>query len=147
MFLPLFILISFLSILLYVLFLPFACVFGWLLLCRVWIESEDTGKDLLFVEADSDQSREWIPQIMPLVAERGMFLNYSRREAWDRWSLPVQLFDIFGPHPVPQSFTKHYLPSVVIFRKFRRPGKFNFGSRSKASEATLERLRSELAED
>jgi hypothetical protein len=42
---PLFVFIYYLSILLYILFLPLAYVYGWLLCSQVWIEWKKQGKD------------------------------------------------------------------------------------------------------
>jgi hypothetical protein len=143
--LPVIVLISVLSILLYVMLSPLIYLYGLLLCSKVWIEWEREGKDVLIVQADSIHSREWMSRILPLVGGRAVLLDYSQRDRWERWSLPVQLVEIFGPHGVPERFTVHSLPAVILFRKLRRPEKFFFGGRSKNCEEKIERLRAALA--
>ena len=141
---PVFVLISILSILLYVMLSPLIYLYGLLLCSKLWIEWDREGKDALILQVDSEHSREWMSRILPLVGGRAVLLDYSQRERWDRWSLSVQLVAIFGPHGVPERFTVHSLPAVILFRKLRRPEKFLFGDRSK-NEEKIERLRAALA--
>jgi len=143
--LPVFYAIFVLSILLYVALSPLSYLYGWLLCPMVWIEWEKQGKDVLVVLADSKHSEEWTARILPLIGDRAVFLDYSQRERWDHWSLPAQLFEIFGPHGVPERFTVYSLPAVIVFRKFHRPRKVTFGERSKDLEEKIEQLRAALA--
>ncbi|MGB6473592.1 MAG: hypothetical protein WBF04_05865 [Candidatus Sulfotelmatobacter sp.] len=142
---PVFVLINVLFILLYVMLSPLIYLYGFLLCSKVWIEWEREGKDVLVLEADSKHSRECMSRILPLVVGRAVLLDYSQRDRWDRWSLPAQLVEIFGPHGVPARFTVHSLPAVIVFKKLRRPEKFLFGGRSKNFEEKIERLRATLA--
>ena len=142
---PFFYLIFFLSLLLNVLLSPFAYMYGLLLCSRVWIEWAEQGKDTLVVHADGPHSDEWMSRIRPVIGDRAIFLNYNEHDQWDRWSVPAQLFEIFGPQAMPASFRRHSLPSVIFFRRLHRPKKFSFGERSKECEAKLEQLRAELA--
>ena len=102
---------------------------------------------MLVVHMDSEHSEEWMSRLSPLIGNRAVTLNYSHQDRWDRGSLPVQLFELFGPHPIPESFREHYLPAVVLFRGLRRPEKFTFGEGSKDREEKLERLRATLELD
>jgi hypothetical protein len=82
--------------------------------------------------------------LSPLISNRAAHLNWTQRKSWERWSLPVQLFELFGPHGKPEQFTEGSLPAVVVFRQLHRPKQFTFGSRSKDLDKKLERLREEL---
>jgi hypothetical protein len=142
---PFVFLIYYLSILLYVVFLPLAYVYGRILCTQVWIEWEKQGKDVLVVYTGAQHSEQWMSRIRELVGTRAVFLNYDDRDRWDRWSLPAQLFHIFGPHAIPDRFTADNLPAVIVFRRIKSPAKFVFGKRTKEAEARLEQLRTELA--
>jgi hypothetical protein len=80
-----------------------------------------------------------------IVETRAVFLDYGQRHQWSRWSLAVQLFEIFGPHAIPESFTRFSLPVVILLKRNRKPKKFVFGARKKDREALLDQLRSELS--
>lgn len=133
------------SIFLYVALSPLIYVYGLLLCPMVWIEWEKQGKDVLVIDAESPHSRDLMGRISPLISNRAIFLNWSQREQWNRWSLPVQLFDVFGPHGMPERFTESSLPAVIVFRRLRWPKRFTFGRRAKDLDARLEDLRSELS--
>lgn len=138
-------LVSILSILLYVVLSPLSYLYGLLLCSRVWIEWEKRGKDVLAVHSGGKHSEEWMSRIQSVVGTRAVVLNYDERESWDRWSLPAQLFQIFGPHAMPERFTPGNLPAVIVFKRLRSPKRFTFGKRSRQPEEKLERLRAELA--
>jgi hypothetical protein len=135
----------YLSVLLYVLAFPFVRLYGLLLCPAVWIEWGRRGKDVLVVDFDSAHSKEWMERILPLVGSRAVFLNYSNRDHWNGSSLENQLYEVFGPHGMPERFTVNSLPAVILFIKLRRPKVFTFGNHSKDREDKMERLRSELA--
>jgi hypothetical protein len=85
-------------------------------------------------------------RIREIVGERAVFLNYKERDRWDRSSLPVQLFHIFGPHPTSDRFMPNNLPpTVIVFRIMKAPRKFIFGNRAEEPEARLEQLGIALA--
>jgi len=142
---PFIFLVFYLPILLYVVLWPLLYVYGLLLCSRVWIEWEERGKDILVVHTDGQHSEQWMSRIRPVIGDRALFLNYSERDRWDRWSLPAQLFEIFGPQAMPENFRQYALPSVIVFRRLHRPKKFNFGKRSEDREEKLEKLGAELA--
>lgn len=144
---PCFILAFYLSILLYLVLSPFIFLYGLLLCARAWIEWDRQGKDVVLVHMAGVHSTEWLSRIFPLVGRRAILLNYDERDEWDGQSLAVQLFNIFGPHAIPERFTPHSLPAVILFKKFRLPKKFTFGERSKEREARLERLSGDLAKN
>jgi hypothetical protein len=142
--LPIVAVLFYLSILVYVVALPLAALYGLLLRPVVWIEWERRDKDVLVVDFDSAHSKEWMARILPVVGTRAVFLNYSNRDHWDRRSLEAQIFAIYGPHPIPERFMPGSLPAVIFFKRLRRPKVFNFGNHFKHHEDELERLRSEL---
>jgi hypothetical protein len=110
----------------------------------VWIEWERLGKDALVIQAGSAHSPEWMARTSPLISDRAAVLNWSERKGWDRWSLPVRMFWVFGPHGLPEQFTKATLPSVIVFRQLRQPKTFTFGTRAEDREKKIEELRAEL---
>ena len=132
-----------LSILLSIVFSPVFYLYG-LLCARVWVEREKQGKDVIVVHAASTHSLEWMVRLSPLISKRSLVLDWSQRKHWDRWSLPVQLFEVFGPHGMPERFTEFSLPSVILFPQLQKPRTFNFGERAKDLDLRLERLRAEL---
>jgi hypothetical protein len=72
-----------------------AIVLYWLVLrwrIRQWRKE---GKDLLIVFADTPSCQEWMKQISPLIGSRSEFLNWSRRDQWNRWSIGPQLFRFY----------------------------------------------------
>jgi hypothetical protein len=142
---PFFFLAFYTSILLYILFFLLAYVYGLLPCSQVWIEWKKEVKDALVVYTRGRHSQEWVPRIRDVVGTRAVFLNHDERDCWDRWSLPAQLFHIFGPHATQERFTGDNLPAVIVFKKMKAPKKFIFGKRSKDSDEKLERLRAELA--
>jgi len=144
---PIFHAILVLSIFLYVALWPLFYLYGMLLCPMVWIEWGKQGKKALVIFLDSKHSEEWMARLSPLISDRAVFLNWSEHKQWDRWSLPAQLFDVFGPHGMPEQFTRNSLPAVIVFRNLRRPKSFTFGNRSKDLEEKLDQLRAELALD
>jgi hypothetical protein len=138
---PIFYLVSVLSILLYIVLSPLIYLYGLMLCSRVWIEWAKQGKDVLVVHTDGEHTNQWLPRLRLVVGNRAVFLNYNER---DRWTLSAQLFGIFGPHAMPERFTPGILPAVMVFKRLRLPRKFTFGERSKGPEEKLEQLRSEL---
>ena len=80
-------------------------------------------------------------QILPLVQERAVVLNWSERRRWRRWSFRVHVFHYFGG-------AREFNPLVVLFRPFRRARTFRFWLPFKdwkgGYREPLERLRQEL---
>ncbi|HYM74399.1 MAG TPA: hypothetical protein VE377_00350 [Candidatus Dormibacteraeota bacterium] len=141
---PFFYLLFVLSILLYVVLSPFAYLYGLLRCCEVWIDWAKEGKDVLVIDLASDHSREWISRLKPLLGGRAVFLHWSERKGWDRRSLAPQLFEVFGPHGMPEMFTASSLPAAIVFQTLRRPKVFTFGARSKNLDEKFEQLRAAL---
>ncbi|MGB8061410.1 MAG: hypothetical protein WCF26_05930 [Candidatus Sulfotelmatobacter sp.] len=65
------------------------------LLIQIWWLPR--GKDVLLVYSDSPIWREYMSsEIMPLVRERAVVLNWSERRQWRWWSLAVSAFRSYG---------------------------------------------------
>jgi hypothetical protein len=93
------------------------------------------GKDMLLVYSDMTT------QILPLVKERAVVLNWSERKKWPKYSLSVIAFRAIGGR-------RNFNPLVVYFRPFRHAKLFRFWSAFKDSKHgdidPVERLRREL---
>jgi hypothetical protein len=113
-----------------------------LLYLLVWALWLPRGKDILFVYSDSPIWREYMAtQVLPLVQERSVVLNWSERKKWSRWSLGVAVFHHFGG-------AGDFNPLVVLFRPLRLVRMFRFRSAFKdwkrGYKEPVERLRQEL---
>lgn len=92
------------------LYLPYLVV----LYSLVWALWLPRGKDILFVYSDSPIWHEYMEtQILPLVRQRAIVLNWSARSKWSQWSLRVSVFRHFGG-------SREFNPLVVKFQLFRR---------------------------
>ena len=90
----------------------------YLLVWTLWLPR---GKDILFVYSDSPIWRDYMTsEVLPLVHERAVVLNWSERKKWERWSLGVAVFRHFGG--------REFNPLVVLFRPFRLARVFRFWS-------------------
>jgi hypothetical protein len=121
------------------LYLPYRIAL-YLLVWALWLPR---GKDILLVYSDSPIWREYVlSEILPLVQERAVVLNWSERSKWSRGSFPVHLFRAFGGH-------REFNPLVVLFRPFRRAKSFRFWLPFKdwkrGYREPVERLRQELS--
>jgi hypothetical protein len=91
----------------------------YLLVWSLWLPR---GKDVLFVYSDSPIWHEYMAtQVLPLVQERAVVLNWSERKKWRRRSLPVAVFWHFGGE-------REFNPMVVLFRPLRSARVFRFWS-------------------
>lgn len=91
-----------------------------LLYLLVWALWLPKGKDVLLVYSDSTIWREYvIENVLPLVRERAVVLNWSERRTWKKWSLAVRIFHCFGG-------AREFNPLVVLFRPFIRARIFRF---------------------
>jgi hypothetical protein len=79
-------------------------------------------------------------QILSLLRDRPLTLDYDQRDSWPRWSLPVRLFWQFGPIPLPPRFAPNYLPAVIIVEHYRWPQTLPFGNMTKEADRNLVRL-------
>jgi hypothetical protein len=104
----------------------------YLLVWTLWLPR---GKDILFVYSDMET------QVLPLVQERAVVLNWSDRKKWMTWSLGVAAFRHFGG-------LREFNPLVVLFRPVRSARVFRFWSPFKdlkrGYNAPVERLRQDL---
>lgn len=110
----------------------------------VWICWLLIGKDVLYVSSESPIWKEYMEtEILPLVAERAILLNWSARTKWRRWSLTVRVFRTFGGE-------HDFNPIVVLFRPLRRATIFRFlpafEKLKRGNRADLDRLRRDLVE-
>src|SRR5438552_19116798 len=54
------------------------------------------GKDVLVVYSDSPIWHEYMTtQIIPIIGERAVILNWSERKKWQKWPIAVHLFRTF----------------------------------------------------
>ena len=91
-----------------------------LLYLLIWLVWLPKGKDVLFVYSDSPIWHDYMTtEVMPLVKERAVVLNWSERSRWSRWSLPVHVFRSFAGE-------QEFNPLVVIFHPLRRARLFRF---------------------
>jgi hypothetical protein len=108
----------------------------------VWCLWLPKGKDALLVYSDSPIWRDFMLQeIVPLLGERAIILNWSERKQWPLWSMPTVVFRTFAGR-------REFNPMVVVFRPFHRAEFFRFWSAfkdSKHGDATaVQALRREL---
>ena len=97
-------------------------VYRALLYLLVWALWLPKGKDILFVYSDSPIWHEYMAtQVLPLVQERSVVLNWSERKQWSRWSLGVAVFHHFGG-------AGDFNPLVVLFQPLRAARVFRFWS-------------------
>ena len=111
----------------------------YLLVWALWLPK---GKDILLVYSNSPIWQEYMAtQIVPLVQDRAVVLNWSERNQWSRWSLKVAVFNHFGGG-------HDYNPLVAMFRPISRVRMFRFWSAFKdwkrGYREPVERLRQDL---
>ena len=88
----------------------------------VWVIWLPRGKDILFVYSDSPIWRDYMAtEILPLVQDRAVVLNWSERKKWRRWRLGVAVFHHFAGG-------REFNPLVMLFRPVRLARVFRFWS-------------------
>ena len=88
----------------------------------VWVIWLPRGKDILFVYSDSPIWRDYMAtEILPLVQDRAVVLNWSERKKWRRWRLGVAVFHHFAG-------VREFNPLVMLFRPVRLARVFRFWS-------------------
>jgi hypothetical protein len=137
-------LISFASIFLWVIALPVIYLYYLALSVIAWSVLSKRGKDVIVV-SNGKLDDAFENEIIPLIENRALFLNYEERGSWPRWSLAVLLFHAFGPAPIPATFLPRCLPAVILVRKLRFPSQFSFGPLVMDRATKLQSLRSSLA--
>ena len=130
-------------------FIPFAAavlVLYWLhkmaLYGLIWLLWVPRGKDVLLVYSDSPIWHDYMTtQVIPLVQNRAVILNWSERHKWSKWSFSVHVFRSFGG-------TNEFNPMVAVFQPFCRARLFRFWSAFKelkrGDKEPVTRLRLEL---
>jgi hypothetical protein len=111
----------------------------YLLVWTLWLPR---GKDILFVYSDSPIWREYMAtEVLPLMQERTVVLNWSERKKWPAWSLGVAVFRHFAG-------AREFNPLVVLFRPIRSARVFRFWPAFKdwkrGYREPVERLRQDL---
>jgi len=80
-------------------------------------------------------------QVLPMVQERAIVLNWSERNTWSLWSFRVHVFHCFAGG-------REFNPLVVLFRPFHRARAFRFwgpfNDWKRGYREPVERLRQEL---
>jgi len=113
-----------------------------LLYILVWALWLPKGKDVLLVYSESPIWHEYMTtQILPLVQQRAVVLNWSERKKWPHWSFAAALFHHFGG-------AGDFNPMVVLFKPLRRANVYRFWSAFKdwkrGYKEPVERLTQEL---
>jgi hypothetical protein len=139
-------LIGFLSVVCLVICLPLIPIYYSALYIGAWFFRPRFGKDVLVVSNGKADAEPWLSQITPMVKERALFLNYEEHQNWQRWSLPVMLFDTFGPSAKPASFIKYSLPALLLMRRFRLPTQYSLGNVPLISKQKWTNLRLRLGQ-
>lgn len=136
-------------VLLYLVSLPFLFVYGLFLCVLAWYTLARESPKILVIQNGTEDAAGFLSrlQLQNLFKGRELLLDYSDHKNWPRWALPVRLFWQFGPIPMPPQFTPHFLPAILVLKKFRRPQTFSFGAASKDREAKFEQLLAELNEN
>jgi hypothetical protein len=108
----------------------------------VWLLWLPKGKDILFVYSNSPIWHDYMTQqVLPLVQDRSVVLNWSERSTWRKSRLTQQVFYSFGGH-------REFNPMVIRFRPLRRAKLFRFWSAFKDCKRgyaePVERLKNDL---
>src|SRR5690349_7889596 len=86
----------------------------------VWTVWLARGKDVLFVYSESPIWRDYMVQeVLPLMDDRAVILNWSARKQWNKWSLAVRAFHSYAGD-------RSFNPMVILFRPFRPTRVFRF---------------------
>src|SRR5262245_25484551 len=86
----------------------------------IWLWWTRSGRDVLLVYSNSPIWHEYMTtEILPLVQERAVVLNWSERESWLRRSFAVRVFNMFKG-------AREFNPMVILFRPFRAAKSFRF---------------------
>lgn len=86
----------------------------------VWFFWLPKGKDILYVSSESPVWGQYMAsEILPLVSDRAIALNWSERAKWSNWSFRVRVFKCFAGY-------RNFNPVVIVFRPLRRAKVFRF---------------------
>lgn len=125
------------------LFLLGLALYASALYLAIWLFWLPRGKDVLLVYSESPIWHDYmVDDVLPLVQERAMVLNWTERNQWGEWSLSVFAFRFFGGNYA-------FNPMVVLFRPLCRARTFRFWPAFKewkhGDREPVEKLRRELS--
>lgn len=108
----------------------------------VWLVWLPKGKNVLLVYSESPIWHDYmLREILPLVSERAVVLNWSERNSWEKWSLTAHIFRTFGG-------SREFNPMVVVFKPLRTAKIFRFWTAFKDAKrgwtSSLDQLRNEV---
>jgi hypothetical protein len=108
----------------------------------VWCLWLPKGKDALLVYSNSPVWGDYMLQeIVPLLGDRAIILNWSERKQWPLWSMSTVVFRAFAG-------AREFNPMVVVFRPWSRATFFRFWSAFKdfkhGDPTAVQALRREL---
>ena len=114
----------------------------YILYLLVWLLWVPKGKDTLFVYSNSPIWHDYmIEQVLPLVRNRAVVLNWSERRTWRKWQLTQQVFYAFAGR-------REFNPIVIILQPLHRARLFRFRPAfkdwKKGDTESVERLRNDL---
>jgi hypothetical protein len=100
------------------------------------------GKDTLLVYSQSPIWHDYMTtQILPLVRDRAVVLDWSERKTWRKYSVPVPAFRLLGGY-------RNFNPLVIHFRPLRPALEFRFWTAFKdwkhGDKKAVEQLRQQL---
>src|SRR5262245_38261158 len=96
-----------------VLLLPPYFDIGSLVLAAICVTWMPRGKDVLFVSSDNPVWGSYMAeQVLPMVRDRAVILNWSERKQWRRFSISRIAFRMIGGR-------NNYNPIVIQFRLLR----------------------------
>ena len=127
-----------------VLYLTANFVRGFILRLKFRNMAHRDGKFILFVYSDNPHWQSRIEQqLLPLVREHAIVLNWSDRSNWDRSSWAVQAFHHWGD-------TRQFNPIAIVYVNLAHVRVFRFFKAFRESRrgkyATLERLEAEFVQ-
>ena len=89
----------------------------YLLVWTLWLPR---GKRILLVYSDSTIWRDYfVNEMIPLLEDSAVILNWSERKQWPKWSLEVRIFRNFGGRA-------NFNPLVLVFHPLRPVEQFRF---------------------
>ena len=86
----------------------------------IWVRSLRKGNYVLVVYSESTTCNEYMStEVLPLLQQNAVILDWSERKQWPRWSLAPHVFRTFGGR-------REFNLIVVVFRPLHRAQVFRF---------------------